>query len=94
VTDISLQALLEGRVMLQDSRFKFDCGELNKGGGGCQGVRSGRKYEEDTRCLEERWSQYVGLRGRPKLSQLSGATSAVERVSICVTRRSKMAFHG
>jgi hypothetical protein len=92
--DISLRALLKDRVIYQDQRFKFDCGGMNKGGGGCQGVRSGRKYEEDTRCLEERWGQYVGLRGKPKLSQLSGATSAVERVSICVTRRSKMACHG
>lgn len=80
--------------MLQDSLFKFDCDGMNKGSGGCQGVRSGRKYEENTWCLEGRWGQYVGLRGKPKLSQLSGATSAVERVSIGVTRRSKMAFHG
>ena len=91
--DLTMQALLRERVIYQDTRFKFDCGGMNRGGGGCQGVRSSRKYELDTRTLEERWGQYVILRGKPRISEILKKNSVAERVSVVVSRKSKYAAH-
>lgn len=84
--DMTMQALQRTRIVLADTRYTFDNGEVGKGKGGCQGYRTTELERQITERLNIKWGKYV-YRGKSKCKDKSGGMA----MSIRVDRKNPLA---
>ena len=76
--DISMQSLLEDRIMFIDTRFYFQHGNLvTRGEGGNQGVRTHKSEIKDMNIIANKWGKLVDLQKKKK--KTTGCTIHVNR---------------
>jgi hypothetical protein len=84
--DMTMQALQRTRIVLADTRYTFDNGEVGKGKGGCQGYRTTELERHMTERLAVKWGKYV-YRGKSKCKDKAGGMA----MSIRVERKNQLA---
>lgn len=84
--DLTLQALLINRIVLMDTRYYFDNGQVGKGAGGLQGLRTSQTEKQATDLLRNKWGAHI-YRGMSRTKGKMGGYS----MKICVERKNPLA---
>ena len=77
----SLQCLLRSRVIVKDTRFNFDFGQIYGHPGGCQGTRTNDSVQASYRALKRKYGAYVQI----------AETGVIDGAHITVNRKSQLA---
>ena len=87
--DMTMQCLLNDRVVMCDRRYYFDFGRVWKGVGGLQGVRTSNSEEMDRAFINRKWGIYANVGMSTNASRKK--TSASTGMQIKVLRKSQLA---
>lgn len=77
--DLTMQALQNSRIVFVDKRYFFDNGQVGKGKGGLQGLRTSASENETSKMLSVKWGKYV-YRGKSKCKSKMGGMAMSIRV--------------
>jgi len=86
--DMTLQSLIQHRIVFCDRRYYFDFGRVWCGAGGLQGLRTEESEKRDREIIAKKWGSYVvfGSGGKAKTAKKN-----VLGLSIRVGRKSALA---
>lgn len=84
-TDVTLQELLESRIVFVDQRFYWHCGSIGGNPGGLQALRTSERLTLDRGLIQAKWGRFVEVEKKTK-SGLTTNSIRVDRRQAWATR--------